>query len=161
LALAARVLWLDIKAPHHDESVNGLFVDMMSRNGTFRYDPENYHGPWHFYAAWLSQYFLGREAWVIRIPVVIASCAWIPSIFLFKTWLNRQSLRWAAALLAISPAFLYFSRHSIHEPWLVLGAIWFTYGAVGMLEANKRRYFYWMMGGLTMMVLNKEAMIIH
>jgi hypothetical protein len=41
LALAAvlRIALLDIKPPHFDEGVNGWFVDQMTRNGFFRYDP--------------------------------------------------------------------------------------------------------------------------
>ena len=55
LAAALRVALLDIKPPHFDEGVNGWFVDQMTRNGYFRYDPTNYHGPLHFYAVFLSQ----------------------------------------------------------------------------------------------------------
>ena len=33
VALALRLLWLDVKPPHFDEGVNGWFVDEMTRNG--------------------------------------------------------------------------------------------------------------------------------
>ena len=45
----------------------------MTRNGYFRYDPTNYHGPLHFYAVFLSQTLFGRNLWALRLPAVIAS----------------------------------------------------------------------------------------
>ncbi len=47
-ALALRLLWLGMKPPHFDEGVNGWFVDQMTKDGFFSYDPTNYHGPFHF-----------------------------------------------------------------------------------------------------------------
>ena len=55
VALAAflRLLLLGIKPPHFDEGINGWFVDQMTKNGFYRYDPTNYHGPLHFYILFL------------------------------------------------------------------------------------------------------------
>ena len=49
LALILRLIWLGIKPPHFDEGVNGWFVDQMTKQGYYHYDPGNYHGPFHFY----------------------------------------------------------------------------------------------------------------
>jgi predicted membrane-bound mannosyltransferase len=40
---------LNLRPIHHDESVNGWFVDGMFKNGFYNYDPNNYHGPLYFY----------------------------------------------------------------------------------------------------------------
>src|SRR5690349_3679716 len=58
-----RVLLLGIKPPHFDEGINGWFVDQMTKNGFYRYDPTNYHGPLHFYILFISQTLFGRNLW--------------------------------------------------------------------------------------------------
>ena len=49
LAVFLRFFLLGIKPPHFDEGINGWFVDQMMKNGFYKYDPTNYHGPLHFY----------------------------------------------------------------------------------------------------------------
>ena len=68
-----RILLLGIKPPHFDEGINGWFVDQMIKNGFYRYDPTNYHGPLHFYFLFLSQTLFGRNLWALRLPVVLVS----------------------------------------------------------------------------------------
>ena len=46
LVAAAFRLWqLGLTPLHFDEGINGWFVDQMKRNGAFRYNPTNFHGP--------------------------------------------------------------------------------------------------------------------
>ena len=40
---------------------NGWFVDQMVKNGFYRYDPTNYHGPLHFYVLFIFQTLLGQR----------------------------------------------------------------------------------------------------
>src|SRR5262245_7634021 len=49
VAAVLRLVWLDVKPAHFDEGVNGYFVDRMTRDGFYQYDPTNFHGPLHFY----------------------------------------------------------------------------------------------------------------
>src|ERR687883_482438 len=72
-AALLRLFLLGIKPPHFDEGINGWFVDQMVKNGFYRYDPTNYHGPLHFYILFVCQTLLGRNVWAIRLPVVLAS----------------------------------------------------------------------------------------
>jgi len=60
LAVFLRFFLLGIKPPHFDEGINGWFVDQMMKNGFYKYDPTNYHGPLHFYVLLLSQTLFGR-----------------------------------------------------------------------------------------------------
>ena len=85
-----------MKPPHFDEGINGWFVDQMMKNGFYRYDPTNYHGPLHFYILLISQSLFGRHIWALRLPVVLAS---IGSIFLtlkFEPLVGRRISRIAA-----------------------------------------------------------------
>ncbi|MCX7713653.1 MAG: hypothetical protein N2035_08345, partial [Chthoniobacterales bacterium] len=82
LLLAATIrFWdLELKPPHFDEGVNGWFADQLRAQGYFRYDPENYHGPLHFYAIFLTQTLFGRSVFALRLPAVLASIAAVAAI---------------------------------------------------------------------------------
>ena len=59
VAAILRVTVLDIKPLHHDEGVNGFFLRRLAEEGTFHYDPANYHGPTLPYAALVSVTLFG------------------------------------------------------------------------------------------------------
>jgi len=161
LAAALRLWALDLKAPHFDEGINGWFADKLRETGTFAYDPTNYHGPWHFYAVFLSQSLLGRNIWALRLPVILASLLCIPVLFLFARWFGRTAVRWAALAFAVSPACVFYGRYSIHEPWFVLFTILFTWGAIALWLERDKAGLWAAATGLTGMLLNKETYIIH
>jgi hypothetical protein len=69
LAVFLRFFLLGIKPPHFDEGINGWFVDQMMRNGFYRYDPTNYHGPLHFYVLALREF-----VWPKYVGVAPAGC---------------------------------------------------------------------------------------
>ena len=161
LAAVLRLLFLDLKAPHFDEGVNGWFADQLRETGTFRYTPDNFHGPWHFYTVFLSQELLGRNLWALRLPAVLASLLTIPVFFLFARWFGRPAVRWAALAFAVSPAAVFYGRYSIHEPWFVLFTMLFTWGALALWLERDRAGLWAAVLGLTGMILNKETYLIH
>jgi uncharacterized protein (TIGR03663 family) len=161
VAAALRLLLLDVKAPHFDEGVNGWFADRIRETGTFAYTPENFHGPWHFYTVFLSQELLGRNAWALRLPVVLASLLTVPVFLLFGRWFGRGAALWAAAAFAVSPACVFYGRYSIHEPWFVLFTMIFTWGCLTLWLERSRTGLWAAVLGFTGMVLNKETYIIH
>src|SRR6266699_3551299 len=71
LAVFLRILLLGMKPPHFDEGINGWFVDQVVKNGFYRYDPTNYHGPLHFYVLLLFECLFGRNLWASRLAVVV------------------------------------------------------------------------------------------
>src|SRR3989440_12987235 len=109
-----------IKPPHFDEGINGWFVDQMVKNGFYRYDPTNYHGPLHFYILFLSQTLFGRNLYALRLPVVLASIGSVWLALKYDRLISRPVARLAALAMAISPGFIFYGRYSIHEVWLVL-----------------------------------------
>jgi uncharacterized protein (TIGR03663 family) len=163
MALAAilRLFMLDLRGPHFDEGVNGWFADQMRETGTFRYTPENFHGPWHFYTVFLSQELLGRNLWALRLPAVLASVLAVPVIFLFGRWFGRPAMRWATLAFAVSPAGLFYGRYSIHESWFVLFTMLFTWGVLALWQERDRAGLWTAVLGLTGMILNKETYIVH
>src|SRR5205814_3163227 len=96
LAAFLRLLLLGIKPPHFDEGINGWFVDQVIKNGFYRYDPTNYHGPLHFYVLLVSESLFGRNLWALRLPVVLVSigCVWLA--LKFEPFVGRSVSRLAA-----------------------------------------------------------------
>ena len=161
LAIFLRFFLLDIKPPHFDEGINGWFVDQMVKNGFYRYDPTNYHGPLHFYVLLLSQTLFGRNLWALRLPVVLVSVACVWLCFKFEPLVGRGVSRIAALAMAVSPGFVFYGRYSIHEVWLVLFSMLFILGLLGLWKFGTPNYLWCAGLGLAGMILTKETYIVH
>ncbi|MEO6969371.1 MAG: flippase activity-associated protein Agl23 [Chthoniobacterales bacterium] len=163
IALGAffRFLLLSMKPPHFDEGINGWFVDQMMRTGFYRYDPTNYHGPLHFYILFLAQSLFGRHIWALRLPVVLASLGSIFVTLKFEPLVGKNVSRVAALAMAISPAFIFYGRYSIHEVWLLLFSMLFVLGLLGLWRFGTRGYLWCVGIGTAGMILTKETYIIH
>jgi uncharacterized protein (TIGR03663 family) len=161
LGALLRLLFLAIKPPHFDEGINGWFVDQMVKNGFYKYDPTNYHGPLHFYILFISQTLFGRNLWALRIPVVLGSIACIYLMMRFEPIVGKTASRWAALAMAVSPAFVFYGRYSIHEIWLVMFSMLFILGLLGLWRDGSTRYLWCVGMGLFGMILTKETYIIH
>ena len=163
IAVAAilRLLLLGMKPAHFDEGINGWFVDQMMKNGFYRYDPSNYHGPLHFYVLYVFEALLGRNIWALRLPVVGVSmvCVWM--MFKFEPFVGKNITRFAAAAMAVSPAFVFYARYSIHEVWLELFTMFFILGLLGLWRRGTRGYLWYAGMGVTGMILTKETYAIH
>ena len=163
IALAAflRFLLLGIKPAHFDEGINGWFVDQVMKNGFYRYDPTNYHGPLHFYVLLLFESLFGRNVWALRLPVVLLSitCVWFA--LKFEPFVGKNVSRIAALAMAISPGFVFYGRYAIHEVWLQLFSMLFILGLLGLWKRGTLTYLRYAGVGLTGMILTKETYAIH
>ena len=156
-----RFLLVGIKPPHFDEGINGWFVDQMVKNGFYRYDPTNYHGPLHFYVLFVFQTLFGRNVWAIRLPVILASIFSIHLTMKFEPFVGRNVSRLAALAMAVSPAFVFYGRYSIHEVWLLLFSMLFILGLLGLWQRGTVNYLWCAGMGFAGMILTKETYIIH
>jgi uncharacterized protein (TIGR03663 family) len=156
-----RFFLLAIKPPHFDEGINGWFVDQVVKNGFYKYDPTNYHGPLHFYVLLLFQTLFGRNLWALRLPVVLVStvCVWLT--LKFEPLVGRTVSRFAAISMATSPAFVFYGRYSIHEVWLLMFTMLFLLGALGLWRFGTTNYLWCAGMGVTGMILTKETYTIH
>jgi uncharacterized protein (TIGR03663 family) len=163
LALAAflRFFLLGIKPPHFDEGINGWFVDQVMKNGFYRYDPTNYHGPLHFYVLLLFQSLFGRNLWALRLPVVLVSIACVWVALKFEPFVGKNVSRIAALAMAVSPGFVFYGRYAIHEVWLQFFSMIFILGLLGLWKRGTLTYLWFAGVGLTGMILTKETYAIH
>ena len=161
LAIFLRFFLLGIKPPHFDEGINGWFVDQLIKNGYYKYDPTNYHGPLHFYVLLLSETLFGRNVWALRLPVVLVSigCVWLS--LKFEPLIGRTVSRIAALAMAVSPGFVFYGRYSIHEVWLVLFSMMLVLGLLGLWKLGTVNYLWYAGMGVAGMILTKETYLIH
>lgn len=161
VALGFRLWDLAAKPPHFDEGVNGWFADQMAHTGFYNYDPTNFHGPLHFYAVFVSQSLFGRNLWALRMPAVLISVACVWLVLAFRRFLPEAGVRWAALAMAVSPAFVFYGRYSIHESWMVFFLLLATWGIFELWSHGSRAGLFALAGAFAGMVLTKETFIIH
>ena len=161
LALALRVALLGIKPAHFDEGVNGFFVDEITHKGFYHYDPTNFHGPFHFYALFISQTLFGRSLWALRLPLALVSTGCVAMMLAYRRFFEDRVCQVAALAMAISPGMVFYGRYAIHETWLLLFLLTTAWGLLGLWRDGERRDLWAVAFGGTGMVLTKETWIIH
>ncbi|MGE3312141.1 MAG: flippase activity-associated protein Agl23 [Limisphaerales bacterium] len=169
VAQVLRVGDLALRPLHSDEAINAVKLDRLWTTGEYRYDPHEYHGPVLYYLAlpvarvvsWLREGpGAGPDETGMRMVAVLAG---VGLILVSILWLDGLGWRgwWISGLwVAVSPAFVYYSRYFIHEmvfvffTALTLGAGWryacrsgagwaALFGAgVGMMYATKETFVF-------------------
>lgn len=158
-ALVLRVVLLAAKPAHFDEGINGWFVEQMWRQGFYRYDPANFHGPLYFYLLQFSEMLLGRGIVALRLVTALLSTAIVAVVLLHVRWFGRAAL-WAAALLALSPGMVFYGRYAIHESLFVLSQALFLYGFLRWRHDGGRAAVTCMVAGVVGSVTTKETFFI-
>jgi predicted membrane-bound mannosyltransferase len=125
VAAALRFVELTLKPFHHDEGVNGFFLTNLFRDGIYKYDPSNYHGPSLYYFGLLSAWIFGLDDLAVRIVVAVFGLLTVALVFSLRRYLGTIGTLAAAAFVAVSPGLTFFSRYFIHEILLVF----FTFAA--------------------------------
>ncbi|MEZ5305433.1 MAG: TIGR03663 family protein, partial [Verrucomicrobiales bacterium] len=152
---------------HTDEAVAAAKLGILIEDGTFQYDPHEYHGPALPYlgrvAAWLrgeASYQELDEATLRAVPAVLG-LALIAMLAFAASGLGREGVVGAALLTAVSPMMVYYGRYYIME--MALAAF-----AFGMILCGWRYYLTrsagWIVGAgifAGLMHATKETCVIN
>jgi len=161
-----RVYDLNRRPMHTDEAVQAVKFIALLHDGDYVYDPHEYHGPTLNYLTLAAARLAGcrsgaelTEATLRSVPAIVGFLLLLTPL-LFFDGLGLRAAAFGSALLALSPAFVFYSRYYIHEMLLVC----FTAGVLGglwrYLRSGRRR---WMeLAGLSagLMVATKETFIL-
>ncbi len=158
-AAVLRFAFLDWKAPHFDEGINGHFVMQTWSLGFFNYDPSNYHGPLYFYYLQLAEILMGRGILTFRIATALLASAIVYVTAIHARYIGRAAY-WAAAVLAVSPAFVFYGRYAIHETMLILFQVVFSYGFLKWHSEKNSRGIHLMVVGIFGSFSTKETFFI-
>ena len=172
IAVALRVYDLNLVPLHHDEGVNGNFLVRLVREGTYQYDPENYHGPTLYYFAavfpLIVRVLFGKTAmdnwglttFSIRMVPVVFGLATIGLVFLLRRWLGTVATLTAALLLAISPGAVYLSRYFIHETQFVFFTLGIVVACLYLYEQRNAFYLIFAAASASLLFATKETAMI-
>ena len=167
-----RLYHLSLVPLHHDEGVNGNFLVRLVREGTYKYDPENYHGPTLYYFSaiipWTTKLLFGAQTsetyalttFNIRLVTAVFGIATIGLIFLLRKQLGTIATLAAALLLAISPGAVYLSRYYIHETLFVFFTLGIVVAAVWFYEQRKPAHLMPLAISAALLFATKETAMI-
>lgn len=119
LAFGVRVYHLEARPLHHDEGINGWFIERLVEHNDYTYSPEHYHGPTFFYLGKIFSTFFGLSTFSIRLIAVVFGTLLCLVPFMLRRHLSNLSQTAVSVGLALGPAALFFSRYAIHEVILV------------------------------------------
>ena len=168
-----RLYRLNLVPLHHDEGVNGNFLVTLVRNGTYHYDPSNYHGPTLYYFSaiipWLFRFFGGTSfsdahgltTFNIRLIPAAFGVGTIWLVLLLRKRLGTIGALSAAALIAISPGAVYLSRYFIHETLFVFFALGIVVAALEYYATGRLTYLILSALSAALMTATKETWIIN
>ncbi len=142
---AAAIFWrfwqLELKPLHHDEGVNSFFLTTLFREGVYKYDPANYHGPDLYYFALAASKMFGLNTISIRGSVAIFGVLTVVLTFFLKDYIGKIGSLTAALFIALSPGMVYISRYFIHEILFVFFSFGIVLGVLYFIEKRKAGVF--------------------
>ena len=141
LAAFLRFYQLGLKPFHHDEGVNGFFLTTLFRNGTYSYDPANYHGPTLYYISLAFAKVFGLETLSVRASMAIFGVLMVVLALFLKRYIGRIGSLFAALFLAISPGMVFISRYFIHEIFFVFLSLAIVVSVLYFIEKKKAGIF--------------------
>ena len=139
LILAATIVALILRLPrlgqrpmHGDEAVHAIKFGQLLEEGTYAYDPDEYHGPTLNYLTLIPARLASATKLtqvtelILRIVPVFFGVLLVLLLLLAADGLAPGAAIYAAILTAISPSMVFYSRYYIQEMLLVC----FTFGAI-------------------------------
>lgn len=129
--LLLRLASVDARPMHHDEANQAVRFGLLLETGHYQYDPEDHHGPTLYYltlpVAWLrgQRTLASLDERTLRMVPALFGAGTILLCALLAGPLGRGAASVAALLVAISPAFTYYSRFYIQESAFVFFALGF------------------------------------
>lgn len=179
LALAVRCPSLSVRPMHNDEGVNGYKFAQLWPHGSYKYDPNEHHGPTLVYATYALVGLTGAPEIAqvsdsrLRMVTVVFGAALLLLLLLTVDALGRRGTLWAALFIAVSPAMVFYSRYYIHEMLLVfftflalaagwrywrtrkIGWILLAGAALGLTQATKETFVFSLAAGAFAVGLNQ------
>lgn len=140
---------LDSRPMHTDEAIQAWRLGNLIEGEGFEYLPDDGHGPGLLFLTlpvlWIKSIndYIGLEEQIIRAAPAIYGSLLIILMLLFRRLIKAPGIAAAAALMALSPMHVYYSKYYIMEiPMLVLLML-FLFFSWKYLELQKLR---WMIG---------------
>ncbi len=142
--LAFRFVAIDARPVHHDEANQAVKFGALVEHGEYQYDPTDHHGPTLYYLtlpfAWARGQFTpaSLDERTLRTVPALFGAGLILLFGLLSAGLGRGAVAASAFVVALSPAFTYFSRFYIQESLLAFFVVAFVI-ALGRFTSRPSR----------------------
>ena len=158
-AVVTRFWDLGTRAIHHDESLHALYSWYLYTGKGYQHDPMM-HGPFQFHAVALTYLLFGASDFTARVVPALFGVWVVAAPYFLRRELGRSAALIAAALFAISPGFLYFSRFVRNDIYMAGWAMMIVVGIFGYIRERKPVYFYLLAAGTAFSFATKETVYI-
>lgn len=159
VAVVTRFWDLGSRAQHHDESMHAFYSWELFRGKGFIHNPL-LHGPLLFHANALIYFLFGASDYTSRVAPALFGVWIVIAPYFLRKWLGRYGALAAAAMFAISPGFLYFSRFIRMDIFAAGFEILMFIAVIKYLDGRRDLYLYLLAGGLALAFSSKEIAFI-
>jgi uncharacterized protein (TIGR03663 family) len=160
IAFWVRFTHISVKPFHHDEGVNSYFLLNLAKQGAYKYDPTNYHGPTLYYFALVALKIIGENDLALRFTPALFGSLTVLMVWLFRKRLGPVGTPVAALLLALSPGLVYFSRDFIHEMSFGCFSLGVVAGAWRYAESKDFKWLALLTTSAGLLFATKETAIV-
>jgi len=151
---------------HEDEAVHAFKFLEVWKQGLYRYDHNEFHGPTLYYAALPSIWLHGRQSFAscresdFRLVIALFGAALVLMATPLASGLGKRATFCAGLFIAISPAFVFYSRYYIQE--MLLAFFTLALIAAGWQYARHRRPLWLVLSGVAagLMIATKETAVL-
>jgi uncharacterized protein (TIGR03663 family) len=167
VALMVRLPHLARRPMHTDEAVHAVKLGRLLADGVYVYDPREFHGPTLYdfnlpilLAAGHDRLAAVPDAAWLRIVPVLFGVGLIGLLLLLRHAIPPRALLFAALLIAVSPAFVCYSRYYVQEILLVFFTLLFIAAVWRWWSGGRPAWLVPAGLALGLMIATKETWII-
>ncbi len=159
VAVALRFWDLGSRAQHHDESMHSFYSWELYRGRGFIHNPL-LHGPFLYHATAVIYFLFGASDYTSRVAPALFGVGIVVAPYFLRKWLGRYGALATAAMLAISPGFLYFSRFIRMDIFVAAFEFLMFIAIIRYLDQRKDLYLYLLAAALAFAFSTKEIAYI-
>lgn len=141
IGLCLRLVGLEERAVHHDESLHGFFAYQLFTGEGYHHNPLM-HGMSLFHLLASFFFLFGDNDYTLRLPFALAGSILILVPFLLRDKLGDISSLFVSFFLMISPTMLYFSRFARNDILIALTTVLLIVGIWKYIGSGKNGWLY-------------------
>src|SRR5947209_4398748 len=141
VAFLLRIWDVGARAMHHDESLHAYYAWQFFAGHGYTYDPLM-HGPLQFEVAPVFYLIFGDSEFSARLLAVLLGTVLVALPYLLRRYLTVPGGLLTSLMLAISPAFVYFSRFIRDDIYLACFTLLLFICLVKYLESPRPHWLY-------------------
>lgn len=126
---------------HGDEAVHAWMAWNLFTGQGYAYDPV-YHGPLQFPVTAAFFFLFGDSEFTGRLSAALLGTALVGLPYFLRDYMGRAASLVSAAIIAISPEFVYDSRLERDDAYTVFFAMTLAIAVFGYLRTRQHRYIY-------------------